>query len=213
MDKVICIGKNYLEHAKELNELIGDQIPDKPVIFFKPPSVIRIASKNSETVKATLPENVGEVHHEIEIVLRVSKDCYKISPKEALNCFDAVTLGLDMTLRDVQAQLKKNGHPWEMGKVFKDSIVLGPWIDVLEFENYVASEFELKINSEVKQKSLGSQMSLSPAECLSYASQHFEIKKDDLLFTGTPKGVGPVKKGDIATLSWGNRLNFSVEWK
>ena len=127
MDKVICIGKNYLEHAKELNKLIGDSIPDKPVIFFKPPSTIQQTNQNG-LVQAELPTNRGIAHHELEIVLKINKDCYKITPKEAEGCFDAVTLGLDMTLRDKQAELKKNGHPWELGKTFKDATLLGPWI-------------------------------------------------------------------------------------
>ncbi len=211
MDKVICIGKNYLEHAKELNKLIGDAIPNKPVIFFKPPSVVKQV-KGSQKLQAELPKELGEVHHECEIALRVSRDCYKVSPEEAKKCFDAVTLGLDMTLRDLQAQLKKNGHPWEMGKVFKDAILLGQWVELSDFEDYLESDFELKINGQTKQKSNGTKMSLSPQECLSYASQYFEIKNGDILFTGTPEGVGPVKKGDLATVSWSNKLSFAVQW-
>ena len=107
MDKVICIGKNYLDHAKEMSKMTGDKIPEKPVIFFKPPSTINQASKNGETVTASLPLNRGQAHHECEIVLRISKDCYQISIDEAKNYFDAVTLGLDMTLRDAQLELKK----------------------------------------------------------------------------------------------------------
>lgn len=211
MDKVICIGKNYLEHAKELNKLIGDSIPDKPVVFFKPPSVIN-QTTNGGTIKAVLPENHGQTHHECEIALRITKDCYKITPQEAVDCFDAITLGLDMTMRDLQATLKKNGHPWEMAKSFKDSILLGPWIEMKKFQDFLNTEFLFSINGKAKQKGLGTNMSLNPYECLSYASEYFEIKKGDILFTGTPEGVGPVEKGDLGVLSWGSHLNFQVQW-
>lgn len=210
-DKVICIGKNYLEHAKELSKMIGDSIPDKPVIFFKPPSVIQQTGLGGN-IKATLPMDRGQTHHECEIALRIAKDCHKISSKEAEGYFDAVTLGLDMTLRDLQAQLKKNGHPWEMAKSFKDSILLGPWIPIENFKDFAKNEFSFAINGSTKQKGVATKMTLNPFECLAYASEFFEIKKGDVLFTGTPEGVGPVQLGDKGTLTWGNHLNYTVQW-
>ena len=114
MDKVICIGKNYLEHAQEL----GDAVPEKPVIFFKPPSCVVQADVEGQTLEVLLPADRGSVHHECEIVCRIGLN----------GQIDAVTLGLDMTLRDLQATLKKNGHPWEISKVFSGSALLGPWI-------------------------------------------------------------------------------------
>jgi acylpyruvate hydrolase len=134
MDKIICIGKNYLEHAKEMSKYGDDYIPEKPVIFFKPPSTLHQASETGSTLKATHPQNHGQVHHECEIVLRVNRDCYKITPKDAIHYFDAVTLGLDMTLRDLQGELKKNGQPWERAKSFKDSSLIGPWIYLENFK-------------------------------------------------------------------------------
>lgn len=211
MDKVICIGKNYLEHAKELSKMIGDSIPEKPVIFFKPPSTLKQTSQNG-TLLAQLPENRGQTHHECEIALRITKDCYKITVEEAKSCFDAVTLGLDMTLRDLQANLKKNGHPWEMAKSFKDSILLGPWISMDNFKGFLETEFSFSVNGSIRQKSIGQKMTLNPYECLAYASEYFEIKKSDILFTGTPEGVGPVNQGDKGTLSWGKNLEFHVQW-
>ncbi|MES2769503.1 MAG: fumarylacetoacetate hydrolase family protein [Bdellovibrionota bacterium] len=211
MDKIICIGKNYLEHAKELNKMIGDSIPDKPVIFFKPPSVIQQTAHDG-IIKATLPQGHGQTHHECEIALRITKDCHRISPKEAESYFDAVTLGLDMTLRDLQAHLKKSGHPWEMAKSFKDSILLGPWIELNDFKDFLNTEFSFSINGEVKQKSFGKKMTLNPYECLSYASEYFEIKKGDILFTGTPEGVGAVQRGDLGSLEWGSHLKSQIQW-
>lgn len=211
MDKVICIGKNYLEHAKELNKMIGDSVPEKPVIFFKPPSTLQQTNQNG-TLFAQLPLNRGQTHHECEIVLRINKDCFQVSAEEAKSCVDAVTLGLDMTLRDLQAQLKKSGHPWEMAKSFKDSILLGPWIPLDEFRDYLSTEFSFSVNSNIKQKSVGTKMTLNPYECLAYASEYFEIKKGDILFTGTPEGVGPILKGYKGTLSWNDKLTFHVQW-
>lgn len=211
MDKVICIGKNYLEHAKELRKMIGDTVPDKPVIFFKPPSTIQQTSQKG-VIKAELPRSLGQIHHECEIVLRISRDAFKISPKEAADCVDAVTLGLDMTARDLQAQLKKNGHPWEMGKCFKDATLLGPWIALEKFKAYLSTEFSFSLNGHVKQKGLATKMTMNPYECLSYASEYFEIKKGDILFTGTPEGVGPIQPGDQGTLSWEDHLSFDVLW-
>ena len=211
MDKVICIGKNYLEHAKELSKMIGDSIPEKPVIFFKPPSTLKQTSQNG-TILAQLPDNRGQTHHECEIALRITKDCYKITVEEAKSCFDAVTLGLDMTLRDLQANLKKNGHPWEMAKSFKDSILLGPWISMDNFKGFLETEFSFSVNGSIRQKSIGQKMTLNPYECLAYASEYFEIKKGDILFTGTPEGVGPVNKGDKCTIKWGKHLEFNIQW-
>lgn len=212
MDKVICIGKNYLDHAKEMSKFGDGYIPEKPVIFFKPPSTLKQASETGSTLKVAHPLEHGEAHHECEIVLRVNKDCYKITPKDALNCFDAVTLGLDMTLRDLQAQQKKNGQPWEIAKSFKNSALIGPWIYLEGFKNYLTEEFSFSLNGNVKQTGLGSKMRMNPYECLAYVSEYFEIKKGDILFTGTPEGVGPVKSGDKGQLSWGKHMDVRVQW-
>ncbi|MEK7689449.1 MAG: fumarylacetoacetate hydrolase family protein, partial [Bdellovibrionota bacterium] len=148
MDKLICVGKNYLEHAKEFP---GEAIPEKPVLFLKPPSTIVKAAHFGDRVRVTLPIGRGAVHHECEIVVRLGPG---LKP-------DAVTLGLDLTLREVQADLKKKGHPWELAKVFDGSAVLGPWIplsdDALEFLDW---EFEFLVDGLTKQKSRGREMRL-----------------------------------------------------
>src|SRR5258708_6102141 len=129
MDKMICVGKNYLEHAKEL----GDAIPEKPVLFLKPPSASLLVDRAGRKVEAILPQGRGSIHHECEILIRINER----------GAIDAVSLGLDMTLRDVQADLKKKGHPWELSKVFKNSAIIGPWIPIRDFPDYLEEEFTL----------------------------------------------------------------------
>jgi 2-keto-4-pentenoate hydratase/2-oxohepta-3-ene-1,7-dioic acid hydratase in catechol pathway len=188
MDKLICIGKNYLEHAKEL----GDAVPEKPVLFLKPPSTVIQARGAEDVVRVPLPEGRGATHHECEIVLRL----------DAQGRFDAMTLGLDLTLRDLQATLKKAGHPWEVSKVFCGSAVLGAWMPLAP--DYLTREFSLWINGTLRQKGRGSEMRFSPETCLDYARTCFPLVAGDALFTGTPAGVGPLALGDQAELKWGD---------
>lgn len=209
MDKIICVGKNYLEHAKEL----GDAVPERPVLFLKPPSVLRAASKPGERLRLRLPPGATEVHHECEIVLLISRDGYRMSVAEARAAIGAVSLGLDMTLRDVQTRLKKQGHPWEVSKAFLDAAVVGPWIDVKGFEGYLNERFSLTVDGLLKQSACGREMSLKPEECVAYASEHFQLKAGDLVFTGTPAGVGPVRPGQTAELVWGERLRYAASWE
>ena len=199
-DKIICIGKNYLEHALEL----GDKIPEQPVLFLKPASVLLQAQKWHDTVHARFPQSVGEVHHEIEIVLRVGNDA---------NSIDAVTLGLDMTLRTRQAQLKKAGHPWTTAKVFPDAAIIGPWIASTAFVDYLKQEFTLSINGTVRQGGCGDQMLLKPIALLRYIQQFFPLCKGDLIFTGTPAGVGEVLKNSTAILKWSDQYTYQVQWQ
>lgn len=207
MDKIICVGKNYLEHAKEL----GDAIPAKPVLFLKPPSVLKVAV-TGDTTTAVLPTGVGSVHHECEIVLRLDRGGYRMSREEGRAAIGAVTLGLDLTLRDRQAELKKAGHPWTTSKVFPDSAIIGPWIPVRKFSDYLDVEFTFTLQEKVRQRGRGHDMLLSPEACVAYASEFFPLCSGDLLFTGTPAGVGPIGVDQTALLSWGN-MSYSVRWK
>lgn len=126
IDKIVCVGKNYLEHAKEL----GDPVPEKPVLFLKPPSVLQQASTWGEHLSLEFPTEDNAVQPECEIVLRMAHDGYKMTLEEARNAISDVSLGLDMTLRIRQSELKKQGHPWTTAKVFKDAAILGPWIGI-----------------------------------------------------------------------------------
>ncbi|MSP52831.1 MAG: FAA hydrolase family protein [Gammaproteobacteria bacterium] len=197
IDKIICVGKNYLEHAREL----GDAIPEKPVIFLKPPSVLQQCKAWNETIQVSYPQDRGEVHHEIEIVLQVGDDA-KIS---------AVTIGLDMTLRTEQAKLKKAGHPWTTGKVFKDAAIIGPWIKMADFPQYLYNEFSLTVDDEIRQQGYGREMTMKPEDLINYIGQFFPICPGDIIFTGTPAGVGAISASSLATLKW-NKYQFNVQW-
>ena len=197
IDKIICVGKNYLEHAREL----GDAIPEKPVIFLKPPSVLQQCPHWDETINVSFPQDRGEVHHEIEIVLQVGDDA-KVS---------AVTLGLDLTLRTEQAKLKKAGHPWTTGKVFKDAAIIGPWIKSVDFPQYLYNEFSLTVDDEIRQQGYGREMTMKPEELIGYISQYFPIFPGDIIFTGTPAGVGAISSHSLATLKW-DKYQYHVQW-
>jgi 2-keto-4-pentenoate hydratase/2-oxohepta-3-ene-1,7-dioic acid hydratase in catechol pathway len=207
MDKIVCLGKNYLEHAQEL----GDAIPEKPVLFLKPPSVLKTV-RNRENLKATLPApGLGLVHHETEIVLKLCRGGFRLSVEEATRSIEGVSVGLDMTLRDLQSQLKKNGHPWTTGKVFPDAAIVGDFVNVKEFPEYLTTPFTLRVNDEPRQKGLGSEMVLDPISAVVYASQFFPLVAGDLIFTGTPKGVNSILTGQTAQLNFGD-IAYSVTW-
>lgn len=208
MEKIVCVGKNFLEHAREL----GDAVPEKPVLFLKPPSILRVATSPDDVLELCIPRDAGTVHHEVEIVLRLDKGGYRVDAKEAERLIGAVTLGLDMTLRDRQQAQKKAGHPWTTSKVFIDSAIVGPWMRVSEFPNYLQEKFSLALDSRLAQQGFGKDMSFSPAECVAYISEFFPLCAGDLIFTGTPAGVGPVNPGQKGNLQWGP-IQYSVMWK
>jgi 2-keto-4-pentenoate hydratase/2-oxohepta-3-ene-1,7-dioic acid hydratase in catechol pathway len=188
MDKIICLGKNYLDHAKEL----GDAVPEKPVLFLKPPSSAVHVVNRTDKVEVILPKGRGAVHFETEIVLRLGPS----------NAIEAVTLGLDLTLRDLQADLKKKGHPWEISKVFRGSAVIGPWLSISEASTYLNEKFTFSLEGQIRQVGEGSQMRFSPEQCIAYANEFFPLQAGDVIFTGTPAGVGPVLPGQQGELSW-----------
>lgn len=208
MDKIVCVGKNYEEHAKEL----GDAVPEKPVLFLKPPSVLRVVEAWGQTITLRVPENRGELHYECEIVLKLKAGGENIPDSKAAGCVESVSLGLDMTLRTLQAQLKKLGHPWTTSKVFPDAAVVGPQIPIKEFANYLEQPFSFSLNGAIRQQGRGVEMILNPAEIISYVSSCFPLCAGDLIFTGTPAGVGEVKAGDVASIKWQEK-EFSVCWE
>ena len=206
MDKIVCVGKNYMDHAKEL----GDAIPEKPVLFIKPKSILR-AAVDHEELSLVIPQVSSSLHFEAEIVLRLDKGGSQLDLKEAEKAIGAVSIGLDMTLRDLQAKLKKEGHPWTTSKVFPDSAIVGPWLRVSEFPNYLEEKFTFSLDDKVKQESFGKNMMMSPIECVSYISKFFFFFSGDLIFTGMPAGVGPVVAGQRGVLSFGS-IRYSVLW-
>ena len=208
IDKIICVGKNYLDHAKEL----GDAVPDKPVLFLKPASVLKQASGWNEQIHLNFPSEDTAVQPECEIVLRIAHDGYRMSYEDARNAISDITLGLDMTLRARQSELKKHGHPWTTAKVFKDAAILGPWIPYLQFNNYMETEFQLFIDGTLRQCAKGTDMMMRPEDLLVYISQFFPLKSGDVIYTGTPAGVTSISENTTAEVRWGNH-SYSVKWE
>ncbi|MSP65805.1 MAG: FAA hydrolase family protein [Flavobacteriaceae bacterium] len=183
--KIVCVGRNYKAHALEL----GNSLPEEPVIFCKPDSAL-LPPRNPFVV----PPWTQDVHHEIEWVLRVGKVGKFIEPRFAYSYFDAMTVGLDFTARDLQTELKKKGLPWERAKGFDGSAVLGTWSPMPD--EPMDHQIRLEKNGELVQSG-NTRDFLTPLEDLiAFISTYFTLKKGDIIFTGTPAGVGPVKPGD-----------------
>jgi len=185
--KIICIGRNYVAHAEEL----GNEIPSEPVLFMKPDSAIF-----RQRDAFYIPDWTDEVHYEAEIVIKIDRLGKNIEPRFAHKYFQEFTLGIDFTARDVQQKLKTNGLPWEKAKAFDQSAVLGSFLKVKDF-NLQNLHFKLRKNGETVQKGDTQLMLFDIPQIIEHCSKYFTLKIGDLLFTGTPKGVGPVKKGDI----------------
>lgn len=186
MDKIICLGKNYTEHSAEMKE----QHPEKPVLFIKPPSTF---IEIKDHAKVVLPWHRGVIHYECEVVLKLYK-------KNVIG----IGLGLDLTLRDVQKKCKEAGHPWEIAKTFKNSAIVTPMKAIRDFTgNWQETPFRLKVNGEVKQESSLSRAVMKADEIIHYINEYFPINDSDLVFTGTPSGVGPLKPNDIIELEYG----------
>ena len=193
MDKIICLGKNYSDHIAEMKEAA----PEMPVLFLKPPSVY-VEIKNGKDI--LLPWARGPIHHECEVV-------FKLYKKNIIG----LGLGLDLTLRETQKDLKAKGHPWEISKVFKNSAICSPIQAVRDFLNWQETPFILKVNGEIRQESKLSNALLKPNDIIHYVDKFFPLCDGDLIFTGTPAGVGPLKPNDLIELKFGPvENNFRV---
>ena len=186
--KIICVGRNYADHAKELK----NQIPTEPVIFLKPDTAL-LPKKQPFFI----PDFSSEVHFEAEIVIRINRLGKHIDERFAYKYYNELTVGIDFTARDLQAKLKEKGLPWEKAKAFDGSAPLGEFISKTAFNNLNQLNFRLLKNGEVKQQGNTSEMLFSINRLISYISQFFTLKIGDLIFTGTPAGVGKVDKDDI----------------
>jgi 2-keto-4-pentenoate hydratase/2-oxohepta-3-ene-1,7-dioic acid hydratase in catechol pathway len=202
--KIIAIGRNYADHAKELN----NAIPENPVLFLKPDTAVL---KNNKPFYH--PKFSNEVHHELEVVLKVCKEGKFIAEKFAHKYYEEIGLGIDFTARDLQAQQKAKGLPWEIAKAFDNSAPISEFIAKTEFEDLNNIEFRLLINEELRQTGNTSQMLHSFDKIISYASQYFTLKKGDLIFTGTPAGVSKINIGDRLKGYLQDRelLNFEIK--
>ncbi|MEP7323761.1 MAG: fumarylacetoacetate hydrolase family protein [Saprospiraceae bacterium] len=185
--KIICVGRNYIDHAKELN----NPVPKEPVLFMKPSTALLINQR-----PFYYPDFSQNIHHEIELVIQISKHGKAIDPKFAHKYYDKVGLGIDFTARDIQDKCKEKGLPWEIAKAFDYSAVLGNMISIDQLRDKENIAFELKKNQQTVQSGFSKDMIFNFDAIISYASRYFKLLKGDLIYTGTPAGVGPVQIGD-----------------
>ncbi len=186
--KIICIGRNYIDHIKELS----NQKPLNPVVFIKPDS--SVIAKNQNFI---IPSFSNEIHHEVELVIKINKVGKHIDKSFSHKYYDEIGLGIDFTARDIQSNLKEKGHPWEKSKAFDNSCMVGNFLKKEKLEDISKIEFSLKKNNEIVQSGCSNDMLWKIDELISYVSQYFTLKIGDLIFTGTPSGVSKVESGDI----------------
>ncbi|MEZ4886963.1 MAG: fumarylacetoacetate hydrolase family protein [Chitinophagales bacterium] len=185
--KIFCIGRNYAEHAKELN----NPVPKKPLIFSKPQTALV-----RENRPFFYPEFSNDIHHEIELVIKISKLGKHIAPKFAHKYYNEITLGIDFTARDLQNELKAKGQPWLLAKGFDGSAPVGKWLPIEEVRDVNNIDFSMTKNGETVQAGNTKDLLFTFDYLITYLSQFFTLQKGDLIFTGTPEGVGPVAIGD-----------------
>lgn len=185
--KIFCVGRNYVAHAKEL----GNEVPEEPVIFMKPKSaLLQLGSP------FYYPEFTNDLHYECELVLRINKNGKYIPEKHASKYYDAITAGIDFTARDIQNELKEKGLPWEKAKAWDNSAVIGKWIPISSIKDQKDINFCLYKNKELVQQGNSSKMIHDFDKIVTYISNYFSLNIGDLVFTGTPAGVGEVVVGD-----------------
>jgi 2-keto-4-pentenoate hydratase/2-oxohepta-3-ene-1,7-dioic acid hydratase in catechol pathway len=185
--KILAIGRNYGDHIKELD----NERPDEPVIFTKPDTAIL---KNDEPFY--YPSYSNDIHYEVELIVRICKEGKFVKEEYAHKYYDKIGLGIDFTARDLQTKAKEKGLPWDLAKGFNGSAPISRWLDKNEFENLQNINFSLEVNGNIKQEGNSSLMLFPIDYIVSYLSTFFTLKTGDIIFTGTPKGVGPVVVGD-----------------
>jgi len=202
--KIVCVGRNYAEHAKEL----GNEIPEKPVVFFKPASALIYSGE-----KIIHPTFSKDMHHEVELVLLIGKTVKNANKTEAEDAIVGYGIGLDMTLRDIQTELKKKGHPWTTAKCFDTSAVVSDFILKSDYKLTLDEEISLSVNGQIRQKEKLNKMLFRPAEMVEYISSLMTLEEGDLVFTGTPAGVSKVVVGDrlVGEIQNISKLEVSVE--
>lgn len=185
--KIICVGRNYIDHINELS----NQKPDEPVIFIKPDTSVL-----NNGFPFVIPEFSNDVHHELEVVVKINKVGKYIHPKFAHKYYSQIGLGIDFTARDLQSKLKEKGLPWEIAKSFDGATVLGTFVDKDQFDDLQNLSFQLEKNRTIVQSGNTQDMLWKIDELIAYASQFFTLKTGDVIFTGTPAGVAKVNPGD-----------------
>lgn len=184
--KIFCIGRNYADHAAELK----NPLPSKPIVFMKPPTALLLDNKPFYH-----PEFSNDIHYELEVVLKIQKNGKQIQPAFASEYYEEIGLGIDFTARDLQDELKQKGHPWEIAKAFDHSAVLSSFFPLSEYDKNNI-HFVLQVNDEVRQDGYTKDLIFSFDHLICYVSKYFTLQKGDLIFTGTPAGVGKINIGD-----------------
>ncbi len=191
--KIVCVGRSYADHAKEL----GNAVPDRPVLFIKPPSSLVSLEQGIAWNRA-----LGDCHYECELSLRIDQPLKaETDPSQALQAVGAVTLGLDLTLRDLQNELKAKGQPWERAKAFDGSCLLGSWVEVSEIQDWKAVSYQLQVNDEIRQKGNTALLIFEIGALIAEISQSFSLQPGDVIMTGTPAGVAALHSGDQLTMT------------
>ncbi|EGV43287.1 FAA hydrolase family protein [Bizionia argentinensis JUB59] len=199
--KIICIGRNYTEHIKELE----NEKPTEPVVFLKPDTAVLLKKQ-----PFFIPDFSNDVHYEVEILVKINRVGKYIDQKFAHKYYDEIGLGIDFTARDLQSQLKAKGLPWEKAKAFDGSAVIGNWLSKEEFEDINNIKFSLKKNDQLVQEGETSHMLWKIDELIEYVSKYFTLKIGDIIFTGTPAGVGKVEANDQLTGFIEKKQMFSI---
>lgn len=202
--KLICIGRNYTDHIKELE----NERPQEPVVFIKPDTSILLKKQ-----PFFIPDFSNDIHHEVEVLVKINKVGKYIDKKFAHKYYNEVSLGIDFTARDLQAKLKAKGLPWEKAKAFDGAAVIGKWVSKEEYEDIDTIDFRLEKNGEIAQQGNTRLMLWKIDELIEYVSKYFTLKIGDIIFTGTPAGVGVVKPNDILTGYINNQQFFSIKVK
>ena len=202
--KIICIGRNYTDHIEEL----ANERPEDPVVFLKPDTSLVL--KNQPFF---IPPFSNDVHYEVEVLVRINRIGKHIQQKFSHKYYDEIGLGIDFTARDLQAKLKAKGLPWEKAKAFDGAAVVGDWVNKSELPHIDELQFEMTKNGTVVQQSSSALMLWKVDELIAYVSQFFTLKIGDIIFTGTPAGVGPVIENDILEGSLEGRQLFSIKVK
>ncbi|MGV4414566.1 fumarylacetoacetate hydrolase family protein [Chryseobacterium sp. T1] len=198
--KIICIGRNYSEHAKEL----GNEIPENPVIFIKPDTAIL-----KRDTDFYIPEFSNDIHYELEVAVKISKGGKYIQKENAAKHYEEIGLGIDFTARDLQSELKSKGLPWELAKGFDGSAVISDFFPKAQFDLENLG-FSLQLNQQVVQDGNTKDMIFNIDDIIVFASQYFSLRIGDIIFTGTPKGVGKVKENDVLDAYIEDKKLFSL---
>ena len=199
---IYCIGRNYAEHAKEM----GSALSSEPVVFIKPATAHAMTGS-----KVPIPTYSTNMHHEVELVAVIGKDCNNVSESEAMDYVSGFGVGLDFTLRDVQAKAKESGLPWATAKSFFSSAPVSNIVPLSEIQNIDNCHIELYVNDKLVQTGNSSDMQRSVAQLISYISHVFRLRKGDCIFTGTPEGVGPVSSGDKLVAKLNDVITLDIE--